>query len=103
MPFDITTAALPELIGIGGFCLYVLTYTLLTLRVISGHSLRYMCMNLTASSSVLIGLTSSFNLAAAMIQIFWITMSLIGIALHLRRSRKRRSEPRSSPAHGVNA
>lgn len=103
MPFDIATTAPAELIGIGGFCLYVLTYSLLTLRVISGHSLKYLLMNLTAASSVLIGLTTSFNLAAAMIQIFWITMSLIGIALHLRRSRKRRSEPGSSPAHGINA
>ncbi|WP_443070205.1 CBU_0592 family membrane protein [Sulfitobacter sp.] len=103
MPFDITTTAPAELIGIGGFCLYVTTYTLQNLRVISGHSLRYMCMNLTASSSVLIGLTSSFNLAAAMIQIFWITISLIGIALHVRRCRKSRSETGGSPAHGVNA
>ncbi|WP_298860497.1 hypothetical protein [uncultured Sulfitobacter sp.] len=79
-------SALAELIGIAGFCLYVLTYGLLTFRFISGPSVLYFTMNLTASSCVLIGLSSSFNLASAMIQIFWISMSLIGITLQLRRS-----------------
>jgi uncharacterized membrane protein len=83
--FDHTTA-LAELIGIAGFGLYVLTYSLLTFRVIRSPSLLYFAMNLTAASCVLIGLSSSFNLASAMIQIFWISMSLIGIMLHLRRA-----------------
>lgn len=80
------TTALAELIGIAGFGLYVLTYGLLTFRVIAGHSLIYFAMNLTAASCVLIGLSSSFNLASAMIQIFWISMSLIGIMMQLRRT-----------------
>lgn len=86
MQFFNHTSALADLIGIAGFGLYVLTYGLLTFRVLNGHSLCYFAMNLTASSCVLIGLTSSFNLAAAMIQIFWISMSMIGIMLHLRRA-----------------
>jgi phage shock protein PspC (stress-responsive transcriptional regulator) len=47
-------------------------------------------MSLTAATCVLIGLSASFNLAAAMIQIFWMTISVIGIALHLRRKRLHR-------------
>lgn len=80
------TPALAELIGIAGFCLYVLTYALLTFRIIIGPSIRYFTLNLTAASCVLIGLSHSFNLASAMIQIFWISMSLIGITLQLRRA-----------------
>lgn len=80
------TPALAELIGIAGFCLYVLTYALLTFRFVSGQSVLYFALNLTAASCVLIGLSNSFNLASAMIQIFWISMSLIGITLQLRRT-----------------
>lgn len=81
-----------EAIGIAGFILYVANYAMLTLRVINGHSVIYFAINLAASSAVLIGLSVSFNLAAAMIQIFWVVMSLIGIAIHLRRARTHDTE-----------
>ncbi len=87
MQFFNQVPALAEAIGLAGFCIYVLTYSLLTLRVVKAPSIPYFCMNLTASSCVLVGLSASFNLAAAMIQVFWITISLVGIALHLLRLR----------------
>lgn len=74
-----------DAIGVAGFCLYVLNYTLLTLRVLSGNSPRYFALNLTAATCVLIGLTGSFNLASAMIQFFWVAMSVIGLILHFVR------------------
>ncbi len=76
---------LVEYVGVIGFGLYVMNYTLLTTRVITGNSLLYFTVNLTAALCVLIGLTVSFNLAAALIQMFWVCMSLIGIALYLIR------------------
>ena len=74
-----------ESMGIVGFGLYVLAYTLLTLRLLTGNSVKYFVLNLTAATCVLIGLTASFNLASALIQLFWVVMSLVGIALHLVR------------------
>jgi hypothetical protein len=74
-----------EGIGITGFCLYVTTYALLTFRFLSGNSVYYFALNLTAASCVLVGLTASFNLASALIQIFRISMSIIGITLRLAR------------------
>ena len=74
-----------ETIGVIGFCLYVLAYTLLTLRLLAGNSVKYFSLNLTAASCVLIGLTVSFNLASALIQLFWVVMSLVGITLHVLR------------------
>jgi len=76
---------LVEYVGVLGFGLYVMNYTLLTTRVITGNSLLYFAVNLTAALCVLIGLTASFNLASALIQMFWVCMSLIGIALYLIR------------------
>lgn len=72
-----------ELIGISGFILYVLNYTLLTFRVLDAQHVAYFAINLTAASFVLIGLSASFNLASAMIQLFWICISIIAIALRL--------------------
>jgi hypothetical protein len=74
-----------ETIGVIGFFLYVLAYTLLTLRVLQGDSVKYFALNLLAAMCVLIGLMASFNLASALIQLFWVVMSLVGITLHLVR------------------
>ncbi|WP_299028480.1 hypothetical protein [uncultured Sulfitobacter sp.] len=78
-----------EMVGVAGFGLYVLTYAMLTFRFVSGNSVAYFGLNLMAAVCVLIGLIASFNLASAMIQIFWITMSTIGITLQLTRSTPR--------------
>ena len=80
-----------ELAGIIGFALYVMNYSLLTLRKLSGDSISYFVINFSAASLVLIGLMSSFNLASALIQGFWIAMSVIGISLRLRRIRAAQS------------
>lgn len=76
-----------ELLGVVGFGLYVLNYTLLTFRRISGDCLTYFAINFSAASLVLIGLTTSFNLAAALVQVFWICMSTLAIILRLARAR----------------
>jgi hypothetical protein len=86
MYFTAPSIGVTEMIGVAGFFLYVTNYSLLTLRIWSSDELRYFVVNLTAASCVLIGLTHSFNLAAALIQIFFVSMSIIGIALRLRRS-----------------
>ena len=85
MMFSPLPPHLVEYVGVLGFGLYVMNYTLLTTRIIAGNSLLFFALNLTAALCVLIGLTVSFNLAAAMIQVFWVCMSLIGIALYLIR------------------
>lgn len=87
MAFDFTAFDPLEIIGVFGFVMYVTTYSCLTFGAVRGDSVQYFCMNLLAASMVMIGLMASFNLASAMIQGFWITMSIIGIALRLTRRR----------------
>ncbi len=72
-----------EMIGVSGFVLYVTNYALLTFRVLNTYHIAYFVINLCAASLVLIGLSASFNLAAAMIQFFWIAMSILAIAMRL--------------------
>lgn len=76
---------IPQAIGVLGFALYVLAYSLLTTRILRGDSPRYFLLNLAASSCVLIGLSASFNLASALIQLFWVIMSILGIIMHFVR------------------
>ncbi|MEX0311170.1 MAG: hypothetical protein AB3N17_13110 [Tateyamaria sp.] len=79
------TMHINEVIGILGFVLYVLNYSLLTTRWLNSDSLIYFAINLVAAGCVLIGLMASFNLAAALIQVFWVLMSLLGIFVRLRK------------------
>lgn len=85
MDFALFDPALLDSIGVFGFVLYVLNYTLLTFGWVSGDSVHYFVINLLAAVLVLIGLSNNFNLASALIQSFFITMSTFGIAIRLLR------------------
>lgn len=74
-----------DIIGVIGFGLYVLSYTLLTVEVLRAEHLTFFVLNWLAASFVLIGLMSSFNLASVLIQVFWIVVSTTGILMRLRR------------------
>ncbi len=83
--FQTLPPGLFDAIGVAGFGLYVLNYTLLTVRRVRSDHIAYFAINGAAASMVLVGLMSSFNLASAMIQIFWIGISAIAIFIRLRR------------------
>jgi len=83
--FENVPPGLFDVIGVAGFGLYVLNYALLTFRRMKSDQIAYFAMNGVAASMVLVGLLSSFNLASAMIQIFWIGISAIAIFIRLRR------------------
>lgn len=72
------------MIGVAGFALYVMNYALLTLHRITSHSRIYFVLNMIAATLVLIGLTHSFNLASALIQTFWIVISITAIVVRTR-------------------
>lgn len=81
-----------DAIGVAGFGLYVLNYSMLTLQKIKSDSIRYFVINLIAASMVLIGLVNAFNLAAAMIQVFFICSSGVAILIRLRARQMERSK-----------
>ena len=89
MDFSLVSPSILTGIGVAGFCLYVLTYTLLSLRFLSGNCILYFSLNLVAASCVMVGLTVNFNLASALIQGFWIMMSLFAIGIRLSRPARR--------------
>lgn len=72
-----------SIVGVFGAALYVIAYGLLQLGIIRGSSLTYTILNLGAALAVLISLSEAFNLSSLIIQVFWIALSLIGIARYV--------------------
>lgn len=79
--------------GLLGVTLYLAAYGALQLGLIRGRSVTYTLMNLLGAAAVLVSLTEAFNLFSAMIQVFWITLSVIGLGrLAWMRSQSRFTE-----------
>lgn len=69
-------------VGLVGAAVYVFAYGALQLGFLRGSSPVYTVLNLVAASLVLISLGEAFNLSSALIQAFWVVLSLIGLARH---------------------
>lgn len=80
----ITNPVLFDCIGVAGFGLYVINYLLLTFDHLNSRHAAYFALNLVAASCVLVGLMVSFNLASALIQIFWVAISISAIVIRRR-------------------
>ncbi len=85
----IDNAGLYDLVGLAGVLLYVGSYGALQLGRLDGNSISYCVLNGFAAALVLISLYKNFNLASALIQVVWITVSVVGVYRH--RIAKRRT------------
>ncbi len=65
--------------GLAGVVLYLGSYALLQAGMLRGSSYTYAILNLCAAGFVLLSLTVAFNLSSAIIQVFWIMISVLGI------------------------
>ncbi len=70
---------IPDMIGMTGVTLVLTAYGLLNLNKLTSHSLVYQLMNLLGAVLLLISLCFNFNLSSVVIEVVWITFSLIGI------------------------
>ena len=84
--FSFSTDDIYRVIGIAGFVAYVANYAALSFRLVSGDSIVYFAGNTLAATLVLISLTTDFNMASVLIQVFWIGIGLGAILLRARRS-----------------
>ncbi|MFL4470480.1 Crp/Fnr family transcriptional regulator [Tateyamaria armeniaca] len=69
-----------QIAGYGGVFFYLGSYGLLQLGVLKGNSYTYAALNMLAAGLVLVSLFRNWNLFSAIIQISWITLSIMGIA-----------------------
>uniref|UniRef100_A0A975YGC6 Cyclic nucleotide-binding domain-containing protein n=2 Tax=Gymnodinialimonas phycosphaerae TaxID=2841589 RepID=A0A975YGC6_9RHOB len=65
--------------GLVGVALYLSAYGGLQLGLLRGSSVTYTVMNMFAAMAVLLSLVEAFNLSSLLIQISWITLSLVGL------------------------
>lgn len=73
-------------LGLIGFAIYVVGFFGLSIGRLDSKRPLYFCLVLVASSCVMASLWADFNLAAALIQGFYIAMSLGGILLRRKPS-----------------
>ena len=80
-----------DVVGIIGVVILLLAFFLLSTNKLSSKSPRYQWCNLIGASLILYSLIFSFNLASVMIEIAWVTISLIGL-YHNRIASKKNSK-----------
>ncbi len=84
MTFD--TPTFPDLIGLIGVLMILVTYGALTLEKIDPKGWRYSAGNGIGAVLILFSLYFSFNLASFVIEIAWLAISLFGLWKAWRRA-----------------
>ena len=76
---------LPDLIGLTGVALLIVTYALLQLDKIDPKGFWYSFNNLLVAILVTVSLVYTPNLASIVIEVFWFLISLYGVVMFLKR------------------
>jgi paired small multidrug resistance pump len=77
----------PAVVGLLGTLLVLLAYFLLQVRKLHGNGLVYQSMNAVGAAAIIVSLLYAFNLAAMLLEIAWLLISLYGIASSFRTRR----------------
>jgi hypothetical protein len=80
--------SLPDIIGLLGVTIIVVTYYKLQLEKIDSKSLEYSLSNMIGSILILTSLLFNWNLSSAIIEVVWITISLIGVVKYFRNKKR---------------
>ena len=76
---------IPDLIGLTGVALLIVTYALLQLDKIDPKGFWYSFNNLLVAILVTVSLVYTPNLASIVIEVFWFLISLYGVIMYFRR------------------
>ncbi len=74
-------------IGFIGMTFVVIAYFLLQINKYTIKSLQYQLLNLIGAILLLISLFVHFNLGSFIIEIFWIAITLYGIAINIKEKK----------------
>lgn len=77
-----------DTVGVIGVILVLIAFFLLSTNKMNSQSLSYQLYNLIGASLILFSLMFHFNLASVLIEVSWITISLIGI-FRIRSTKKK--------------
>jgi len=76
---------LPDLIGLTGVALLIITYALLQLDRIDPKGFWYSFNNLLVAILVTVSLVYTPNLASIVIEVFWFLISVYGVIMFFKR------------------
>ena len=77
----------PDIIGLTGVSLLIITYALLQLDRIDPKGFWYSFNNLIVAILVTVSLIYTPNLASIVIEVFWFIISLYGVVMYYNRKR----------------
>lgn len=84
-----------DLVGLIGVSLYVVAYSGVQLGQVNGNGLLYACLNGLAASCILVSMIGAFNLAGALVNLLFLSFSLVGVARMALRGMARRRRARA--------
>ena len=79
---------MPDLIGLIGVALLIITYALLQFDRIDPKGFWYSFNNMIVAILVTVSLLYSFNLASMVIEVFWFSLSVYGIVMYFKRKKE---------------
>ena len=79
------TLELHDVVGTAGVILIVVAYFLLQVGKLRSESLAFSASNAVGAALILFSLYFEFNAPAALIEAFWLLISLYGVIRYLRR------------------
>ena len=82
---------LPDIIGLAGVALLIITYALLQLDRIDPKGFWYSFNNLIVAILVTVSLIYTPNLASIVIEVFWFLISVYGIVMYFKRKNENTS------------
>ena len=83
----LTTLTLADFVGIFGTLIVTVAYFATQMRYLNSDDLLFPVVNLFGSLFIAYSLVFAFNLASALMEFFWILISLTGIITYFRRKK----------------
>ena len=77
--------SLPDLIGLSGVALLIVTYALLQLDRIDPKGFWYSFNNMIVAILVSVSLYYTWNTASVVIEVFWFLISVFGLVMYYKR------------------
>ena len=74
-----------DILGTIGVAIIILTYVLLQIERLRSGQLAYSLLNAIGAALILVSLYFDFNLPSVVVEVFWLVISLFGIAKYLVR------------------
>lgn len=79
-------------IGFVGMVFVVVAYLLLQINKYTIKSIQYQLLNLVGAILLLISLFVHFNLGSFIIEVFWIIITIYGIAVNIKDKKKKKKK-----------